>query len=205
MCLQCRRPRFDPWVGKILQRRERLSIYSSIWPGEFHGPYSPSCRRVRHDWATFTLTLVFLSELRAGFQGYLENSWIHRILKFFYLDTGRFQIVLLLTDKTEDDLNWKLDINQECLNFSLQNENIFVWGTLYFSQPKDGNRFHIQKIKILYFKAVTWFSKAIWKRYFRDSTGRKIFQVSSCICLGTFLSICLSKNKTCYENPVHKV
>ena len=51
------------------------------------------------------ITLVFLSELRAGFQGYLANPWIHWILKFFYLDTGRFQIILLLTDKTEDNLN----------------------------------------------------------------------------------------------------
>lgn len=66
--------------------------------------------------------------------------------------------------------------------------------SLYFSQPKDGNRFHIQKIKILYFKAVNLvisFSKAIWRRCFRGSIGRKIFQVSSHICWGYFY-ICLS-------------
>ena len=34
--LQCRRPRFDPWVGKIPWRRERLPI-PVFWPGEFHG------------------------------------------------------------------------------------------------------------------------------------------------------------------------
>ena len=39
-CLQCRRPGFDPWVGKILWGRERLPI-PVFWPGEFHGLYSP--------------------------------------------------------------------------------------------------------------------------------------------------------------------
>ena len=39
------RPRFDPWVGKTLWRREQLRT-RVIWPGEFHGQgslagYSP--------------------------------------------------------------------------------------------------------------------------------------------------------------------
>ena len=33
------RPGFDPWVGKILWRRERLPT-PVFWPGEFHGLYS---------------------------------------------------------------------------------------------------------------------------------------------------------------------
>ena len=37
---QCGRPGFDPWVGKIPQRRERLPT-PGFWPGEFHGLYSP--------------------------------------------------------------------------------------------------------------------------------------------------------------------
>ena len=37
--LQCRRPGFDPWVGKIPWRRERLPT-PVFWPGEFHGLYS---------------------------------------------------------------------------------------------------------------------------------------------------------------------
>ena len=40
ICLQCGRPQFDPWVGKISWRRERLST-PVFWPGEFHGLYSP--------------------------------------------------------------------------------------------------------------------------------------------------------------------
>ena len=33
---ECRRPGFDPWVGKILGRREKLTT-PVFWPGEFHG------------------------------------------------------------------------------------------------------------------------------------------------------------------------
>ena len=42
--LQCRRPGFDPWVGKIPWRREGLPT-PVFWPGEFQGLYSPwGCR-----------------------------------------------------------------------------------------------------------------------------------------------------------------
>ena len=39
ICLQCRRPGFNPWVGKIPWRRERLPT-PVFWPGECHGLYS---------------------------------------------------------------------------------------------------------------------------------------------------------------------
>ena len=55
--LQCRRPQFDPWVGKIPWRRERL-LTPVFWPGEFHWLYSPWGRRVRHYGATFTFTAL---------------------------------------------------------------------------------------------------------------------------------------------------
>ena len=37
--LQCGRPCFNPWLGKIPWRRERLPT-PVFWPGEFHGLYS---------------------------------------------------------------------------------------------------------------------------------------------------------------------
>ena len=37
--LQCGRPGFDPWGGKILWSRKRLPP-PVFWPGEFHGLYS---------------------------------------------------------------------------------------------------------------------------------------------------------------------
>ena len=43
-----RRPGFDPWVGNIPWRRERLPT-PVFWPGEFHGLYSPWGHRVRRD------------------------------------------------------------------------------------------------------------------------------------------------------------
>ena len=36
LCLQCTRPGFDPWVGKILWRRKWLST-PVLLPGKFHG------------------------------------------------------------------------------------------------------------------------------------------------------------------------
>ena len=43
---QCGRPGFDPWVGKIPGRRERLHT-PVFWPREFHRLYE-------HDWVTYT-------------------------------------------------------------------------------------------------------------------------------------------------------
>ena len=51
----CRRLGFDPWVGKIPWRRERLPT-PVLWPGEFYGLYHPWGCRVWHHWATFTFT-----------------------------------------------------------------------------------------------------------------------------------------------------
>ena len=39
-CLQRRRPGFNPWVGKIPWRREKLPTLV-FWPGELHGLCSP--------------------------------------------------------------------------------------------------------------------------------------------------------------------
>ena len=62
ICLQCRRPRFDPWVGKISGRREWLPNPVFL-PGEFHGQrslagYSPRGQRAGHSWVTNTLTFT---------------------------------------------------------------------------------------------------------------------------------------------------
>ena len=39
--LQCGRPRFNPWIGKISWRREWLPT-PVFFPGEFHGDRSPT-------------------------------------------------------------------------------------------------------------------------------------------------------------------
>ena len=45
--LQCGRPGFDTWVGKIPWRRERLPT-QVFWPGEFHGQ-SMGLQRAGHN------------------------------------------------------------------------------------------------------------------------------------------------------------
>ena len=50
--LQCRRLRFNPWVGKIPWRREQPPT-PVFWPGEFHGPYNPWGRTQLSDFQCF--------------------------------------------------------------------------------------------------------------------------------------------------------
>ena len=62
ICLQCRRPEFDPWVEKIPWRMKWL-LMPVFLLGEFHGQrslagYSPRGCRVWHDWANFPFTSV---------------------------------------------------------------------------------------------------------------------------------------------------
>ena len=57
-CQQCKRPEFDPWVGRIPWRREWQPTPVFL-PGEFHGHrslvgYSPWGHKDWHDWVTFT-------------------------------------------------------------------------------------------------------------------------------------------------------
>ena len=62
-CLQWRRPRFDPWVGKIPWRR-KWQPTPVFLPGEFHRQrslvgYSPRDHRVRRDCATNSIFKPF--------------------------------------------------------------------------------------------------------------------------------------------------
>ena len=57
MHLQCGRPGFDPWVGKIPWRRERLPT-PVFWPRKFHGLYRVAKSRTRLSAFHFTF-LVF--------------------------------------------------------------------------------------------------------------------------------------------------
>ena len=46
--LQCRRPVFDPQVGKIPCRMQRLPT-PVFWPGEVHGLHLMGSQRIRYD------------------------------------------------------------------------------------------------------------------------------------------------------------
>ena len=58
--LQSGRSGFDPWIGKIPWKRERLPT-PALWPGEFHGLYSPCSHReldTTEQPLTFTVSTV---------------------------------------------------------------------------------------------------------------------------------------------------
>ena len=64
--LQCRRPEFNPWLGKMLWKK-KWQPTPVFFPGEFHGKQSlagcrPGGRGVRHEWAhthTHTRTQMY--------------------------------------------------------------------------------------------------------------------------------------------------
>ena len=60
--LQCGRPGFDSWIGKIPWRSERLHT-PVFWPGEFHRLYSPWGRKKsdRPEWLSLSLPPVQVS------------------------------------------------------------------------------------------------------------------------------------------------
>ena len=70
ICLECGRPGFTPWVGKISWRREWLPTPVFL-PGESHGQrtlagYSPWGCRVGHNWETSTFTHLGLYIQKVG-------------------------------------------------------------------------------------------------------------------------------------------
>ena len=55
--LQCGRPGFDPWVGKLSWRREQLPT-PVFWPGEFHELHSPWGRKELDVTERLSLSLI---------------------------------------------------------------------------------------------------------------------------------------------------
>ena len=64
---------FDPWVGKIPWRRERLPP-PVFWPGEFHGLYSPWGHKESDMTEQLSLSLGCLQWGRPGF-----DPWVGKI------------------------------------------------------------------------------------------------------------------------------
>ena len=62
ICLQCGTPAFNPWIGKIPGRRERLPS-PVFWPGDFHGLYSPWDHRESDTTEWLSLSLDTLTSL----------------------------------------------------------------------------------------------------------------------------------------------
>ena len=67
MCLECRRPGFDPWVGKIPLEKEMAPHSSTLawkipWMGEPGRLQFMGLQRVGHDWATSLSPGIFLTQ-----------------------------------------------------------------------------------------------------------------------------------------------
>ena len=82
--LQCRRPRFDPWVGKILSRSKwqpTTLAWRIPWTEEPSGLQSLGLQRAGHDWATNNI----------GFNGSFIISYLnvfvssYGIIKYFWI------------------------------------------------------------------------------------------------------------------------
>ena len=74
--LQCRRPGFDPWIGKIPWRRERLPT-PLFWPGEFHGLYSPRGRKKSDMAEQLSLTLYSILAWKVSLDiGAWQAAWV---------------------------------------------------------------------------------------------------------------------------------
>ena len=57
ICLQCRRPGFHPWIGKVPWRRGHPLQYSCLENSMDRGAWgaaAPGSQKVGHDWATNT-------------------------------------------------------------------------------------------------------------------------------------------------------
>ena len=97
ICLQCRRPSFDPWVRKIPWRGEWLPT-PVLLPGESHeqrtlAGYSLwGSQRVKHNWVTNTFTFSLSGHLTSNslINWSYHNStiswfWCNKILKHYYV------------------------------------------------------------------------------------------------------------------------
>ena len=73
-CRRCKRHGFDPWVGKILWRRQWWPV-SEFLPGKFHRQRilvgcSPQGCRIEHDWAPEHLQHTEMNNKSVAVDGY---------------------------------------------------------------------------------------------------------------------------------------
>ena len=97
--LQCRRPGFDPWVGKIPWRR-KWHPTSIFLPGEFHGQrslagYSPWGHKELDTTELLTLRLRYKSKLEI-LSSILKALLLHHLFTCCYLEVWCYQMPNLM-------------------------------------------------------------------------------------------------------------
>ena len=86
ICLQCRRPGFDPWVGTIPWRRAQQSTPVSLpgeswWTESLEGCSPWGSQRVGHDWATKHSTFHWQVALTGPFLKSRLDLWLSQCSK----------------------------------------------------------------------------------------------------------------------------
>ena len=91
ICIQCRRPGFNPWIGKILWRKTQQSTPVFL-AGQSHGQSGPGglqsmgLQRAGQNWVTNThmsthLTLFKIEQHKSLYQASFRHSWARKLLK----------------------------------------------------------------------------------------------------------------------------
>ena len=101
--LQCGRPGFDSWVGKIPWRRawQPTPVFlprESPWKEETCGLQSMGSQRVGHDWATKYTQMIWL-EWNSTWKPLLNGTFkrvLHSLLTFNVYDDVRVKVILML-------------------------------------------------------------------------------------------------------------
>ena len=74
---------FDPWVGKITWRRERLPT-PVFWPGEFHGLYSPWGHKQLDTTEDFHFSMIVMPRVRVPKTERIRRPQKCKSMKGFY-------------------------------------------------------------------------------------------------------------------------
>ena len=93
------RPGFNPWVGKIPWRRERLPT-SVFWPGEFHGLYSPWGCKESYTAKRLSLSLFSHPYMTPGKAIALtRQTFVGKVMSLLFNILSRFVVAFLPRSK----------------------------------------------------------------------------------------------------------
>ena len=97
ICLQCRRPSFDPWVRKIPWRGEWLPT-PVLLPGESHEQRSLAgyslwgFQRVKKNWVANTFTFLLSGHLTSN--SLINRSYHNSTISWFWCNKQNFKTLL---------------------------------------------------------------------------------------------------------------
>ena len=135
--LQCGRLGFNPWIGKISWRRERLPT-PVFWPGEFHGLYSPWSHKGLDTTEWLSLSLFSLFHVEQHFRSCppIFYSSCHSLTITVYLDVSLSELLELVMDREA----WRAAIH----GVAKSQTRLSNWSDLIWYIPESKNK-HTKK------------------------------------------------------------